>query len=69
MAHQVEQRVRAMQQEAYIRLLRVVCAQPYDWVRDVPVSLHAGTRLSMSPARCAGDRGAAYQHQEIAEDN
>lgn len=28
---QVEQRVRAMQQEAYIRLLRVVCAQPFDW--------------------------------------
>jgi hypothetical protein len=24
-----------MQQEAYIRLLRVVCAQPYDWVRNV----------------------------------
>ena len=28
---QTEQRVRAMQQEAYIRLLRVVCAQPFDW--------------------------------------
>eukprot|EP00892_Ulva_mutabilis_P012264 jgi/Ulvmu1/940/UM102_0023.1 len=31
MSQSVEQRIRALQQEAYIRLLRVVCAQPYNW--------------------------------------
>jgi hypothetical protein len=29
----VQKRIKEIQNEAYLRLLRVVCAQPYDWVR------------------------------------
>jgi hypothetical protein len=32
----LDKKVRQIQQEAYIRLLRVVCAQPFDWVRCCP---------------------------------
>lgn len=33
----VQERIQEIQREAYLRLLRVVCAQPYDWVRFVIV--------------------------------
>lgn len=33
---QVQERIKNIQHEAYMRLLRVVCAQPYNWVRPRP---------------------------------
>lgn len=49
----VDSRVRKIQQDAYIRLLRVVLCQPYDWVR---AGLHP---LACSVSACANGRRAA----------